>query len=49
MFTITKEKAENPDSDPQLADAVSPLVKALPPNERWVQLLELAVGRCVSC
>jgi len=41
-----KQKVENPDSDPQLTSTI-PLARALPPEERWVWFLELAVERYV--
>lgn len=42
-----KQKVENPDSDPQLAETIPLLAKALPPGNRWVWFLELAVERYV--
>jgi len=47
MFALMKRKIENPDSDPQLAEAIPLPAKALPPEERWVWFLELAVERYV--
>ena len=48
MFMLMKQKVEDPDSDPQLADMMPFLAKALSPEERWVWFLELAVDRYVS-
>ena len=47
IFTLMKQKVENPDSDPQLAETIPLLAKALPPGNRWVWFLELAVERYV--
>jgi hypothetical protein len=46
MFKLMKHKVENPDSDPQLAEAIPLLAKILSPEERWRWFLELAVERC---
>lgn len=48
MFASMKQKVENPDSDPQLAQTIPPLAKALTPEKRWEWFLELAAERCVS-
>lgn len=47
MFAIMRQKVEDPDSDPQFAQMIPPLAKALSPDKRWEWFLELAVERCV--
>lgn len=48
IFASMKQKIEDPDSDPQIAQMIPPLAKALSPEKRWKWFLELAVERCVS-
>ncbi|KAF9644170.1 hypothetical protein BDM02DRAFT_3175056, partial [Thelephora ganbajun] len=45
MFARMKQKVEEPDSDPQLAENIPSLAKAQSPQKRWVWFLELAVER----
>jgi hypothetical protein len=47
MFQLMKQKVEDPSLDPQLAETIPLLAKALPPAERWAWFLELAVERYV--
>ena len=47
VFMLMKQKVENPDSDPRLTDKIPLIAKALPPEERWVWFLELAVERYI--
>ena len=44
---LMKQKVEDPDSNPQLTDKIPLIAKALPPEERWVWFLELAVERYI--
>lgn len=48
MFASMKQKVDDPDSDPRVAERIPPLAMALPPEKRWIWFLELAVDRCVS-
>ena len=47
MFALMKQKVEDPNLDPQLTETMPLLAKALPPEERWMWFLELAVERYV--